>query len=454
VSAHILVIDDEREIRELVREILQDEGYEVAVAETAEEARRARRLRRPDLVLMDVWLPDTDGISLLREWTQQGGLDSPVIMISGHGTVETAVEATRLGAYDFLEKPLSLSKLLLVVQRAIEADKLQRENLDLRRQAWALVEPIGSSQLMKDLRAQIQRIARHNAWVLISGEAGSGKELFARYLHASSPRRDGPFVEAGVASIEGENSAIALFGAEQGANIYYGYLEQANGGTLFLSEVADMDPAIQAKLLGALENKSFVRVGGREPVQFDARVVAATHRDLEDYIRAGRFREDLYYQLNVVPVRIPPLREHSEDVPEILDYYVEMFVQRDALPRRRFSPEAKRRLSAHHWAGNVRELKNFVQRVLILGSGEEISLCEVEDALGVRSKRSAEISVAFDLPLRNARLQFEKAYFEYQLGVVGGNIVEVAQRAGIERTHLYRKLRMLGIKPKQDSGTT
>jgi DNA-binding NtrC family response regulator len=449
VNAHILVIDDEREIRELVREILQDEGYEVSVAETAEDARRARRLRRPDLVLMDVWLPDTDGVSLLREWTQ-GGFDAPVIMISGHGTVETAVEATRLGAYDFLEKPLSLSKLLLVVQRALEADKLQRENIDLRRQTQALVEPIGGSQVMKDLRAQIQRIARHNAWVLISGEPGSGKELFARYLHASSSRRDGPFIEVGVASIAGENSAAALFGAEQGSSIYYGFLEQANGGTLFLSEVADMDPAVQAKLLGALENKSFVRVGGREPVQFDVRVVAATHRDLEDYIQAGRFREDLYYQLNVVPVRIPPLREHSEDVPEILDYYIETLVQRDNLPRRRFSAAAKHRLSAHHWAGNVRELKNFVQRMLILGSGDEISVEEVEDALGVRSRKSAEISVAFDLPLRTARLQFEKAYFEYQLGVVGGNIVEVAQRAGIERTHLYRKLRILGMKPKHD----
>lgn len=223
VSAHILVIDDEREIRELVREILQDEGYEVSVAETAEDARRARRLRRPDLVLMDVWLPDTDGVSLLREWIQQGGFDAPVIMISGHGTVETAVEATRLGAYDFLEKPLSLSKLLLVVQRALEVDKLQRENLDLRRQAQALVEPIGNSQVMKDLRSQVQRIARHNAWVLISGEPGSGKELFARYLHLNSSRREGPFIEAGVASIASENSAVALFGTEQGSTIRYGF---------------------------------------------------------------------------------------------------------------------------------------------------------------------------------------------------------------------------------------
>lgn len=450
MSAHVLVIDDERDIRDLVREILIDEGYEVSVAETAEDARRARRLRRPDLVLMDVWLPDTDGISLLREWTQQGGFDAPVIMISGHGTIETAVEATRLGAYDFIEKPLSLSKLLLVVQRAIEVDRLQRENVDLRRLSQPLAEPIGSSRVMNELRSQVERVAKHNAWVLISGEPGSGKELLGRYLHYCSPRRDGPFVEAGVAAITNDSAAVALFGSEHGSGVFYGFLEQANGGTLFLSEVADMDPAVQAKLLGALENKSFVRVGGREPVQFDARVVAATHRDLEDYIEAGRFREDLYYQLNVVPLRIPPLREHSEDVPEILDYYIEQFAEQERLPPRRFSADAKKRLCAYHWPGNVRELKNLVQRLLILVVHEEITQEDVEHALGLSGPHSAEISVAFDSPLRAARMQFEKAYFEYQMGVVGGNIADIAQRAGIERTHLYRKLRSLGIKPRSE----
>lgn len=450
MSAHVLVIDDERDIRNLVREILVDEGYEVSVAEDAEDARRARRLRRPDLVLMDVWLPDTDGISLLREWMQHDSFDAPVIMISGHGTIETAVEATRLGAYDFIEKPLSLSKLLLVVKRALEADRLQRENIDLRRLSQPLVEPIGNSRVMNELRAQVERIARHNAWVLISGEPGSGKELLGRYLHYSSQRRDGPFVEAGVASITNDNAAVALFGSEHGSNVFYGYLEQANGGTLFLSEVADMDPAVQAKLLGALENKSFLRVGGREPVQFDARVVAATHRRLEEYIEAGRFREDLYYQLNVVPLRIPPLREHAEDIPEILDYYIDLFVEQERLPPRRFSDDAKKRLCTYHWPGNVRELKNLVQRLLILVLHEEITREDVESALGLSGQHSAEIPVAFDSPLRVARMQFEKAYFEYQMGVVGGNVADVAQRAGIERTHLYRKLRSLGLKPRSE----
>jgi DNA-binding NtrC family response regulator len=450
MSAHVLVIDDERDIRELVREILEDEGYEVSMAEDAAQARKARRLRRPDLILMDVWLPDTDGLTLLREWSQQGGVDAPVIMISGHGTVETAVEATKLGAYDFVEKPLSLSKLLLVVQRALEADRLQRENIGLREQTQALLEPIGGSAAMKDLRAQVQRVARHNTWVLISGEPGSGKELFARYLHHCSARSGGPFVEAGIAAIAGENAAVELFGSEQGMNVRYGFFEKASGGTLLLSEVGEMSLSVQAKLIGALEDKYFVRVGGKDPVRFDVRVVAATHRDLEADIKAGSFREDLYYQLNVVPLRIPPLREHGEDVPLLLDYYVDLFVKQDNLPRRRFSEVARRRLGGHQWPGNVRELKNLVQRLLILGVGEEITQEDVETALGVRPRHTAEIPVAFDSELRTARLQFEKAYFEYQLGVVGGNMAEVAQRAGIERTHLYRKLRMLGIKAKQD----
>lgn len=445
MSAHILVIDDEPDICETVRDILVDEGYEVSVAETAEDARKARRARRPDLVLMDVWLPDSDGISLLREWKQQIGFTAPVIMISGHATVETAVEATRLGAYDFIEKPLSLSKLLLTVQRALEADRLQRENIELRRQTQSLPEPIGGSRAMRALRDQVQRIARHQAWVLISGEPGSGKELFARYLHASSPRSGGPFVEVGVATLASENVAVALFGSERDSDVHYGYLEQANGGTLFLSEVADMDPAVQTKLLGALENRSFVRVGGREPVQFDARVVAATHRDLREYIDAGRFREDLYYQLNVVPLRVPPLRDHVDDIPELLNHYVELLVAQDNLPRRKFTQGALRRLCAHDWPGNVRELKNLVQRLLILGTGEEIDESEVEDALTGRSRQAA-LPISFDVPLRAARMEFERAYFEYQLEALDGNVAEVAHRAGIERTHLYRKLRMLGIK--------
>lgn len=265
--AHILVVDDEPDIRNLVKEILEDEGYEVEVAEGGEAARQARRLRRPDLVLLDIWMPDVDGISLLKEWHEEGGLDTPVIVMSGHGTVETAVEATRLGAYDFIEKPLSMAKLLVTVERAIEAANLRRENVGLRRHAQAVAEPIGKSQVLQQLREQAQRIAKHDSWVLITGEPGSGKETFARYIHACSARRDGPFIDVGVASIARENSAIELFGSEDAGRVHFGRLEQANGGVLFLADLADMDLGTQARLVSALETGSFLRVGGGEPVQ-------------------------------------------------------------------------------------------------------------------------------------------------------------------------------------------
>jgi len=445
-AAHILVVDDEPDIRELVRDILVDEGYDVTIAENGEQARLARLARRPDLVLLDIWMPDIDGISLLREWTVEQNQNIPVIMISGHGTVETAVEATRLGAYDFLEKPLSLAKLLLTVRHALEVRRLQQENVDLRRVAQPLNEPLGNSSVIESLRQQVRLVAQHNAWVLLGGEPGSGLELFARYLHACSPRSEGPFVDVRVASIAGENAAIELFGSEDGGRIHYGLLEQANGGTLFLDEVGDMDATVQARLFSTLENRSFLRVGGVEPVRFDVRVVAASHRDLEAEVAAGRFRGDLYYQLNVVPLRVPPLRDHSEDVPELLDYYVDLFANQEHLPYRSFSVAAQNRLRNHQWAGNVRELKNLVQRLLILGAGDEVSLQDVDMALGV--PQGEQVITAFTLPLREARTQFEKEYFEYLLRAGDSNIGQVARKAGIERTHLYRKLRALGIRSK------
>lgn len=444
--AHILVVDDEPDIRELVRDILVDEGYDVTTAENGEQARQARRQRRPDLVLLDIWMPDIDGISLLREWSTEREQNIPVIMISGHGTVETAVEATRLGAYDFLEKPLSLAKLILTVRHALEVRRLQQENLDLRRVAQPLNEPLGNSDVLQELRQQVQRVAKHNAWVLLSGEPGSGLELFARYLHACSSRREGPFIDVRVASIAGENAAVELFGSEDNERIHYGLLEQANGGTLFLDEAGDMDVAVQARLFSTLENRSFLRVHGTEPVRFDVRVVAASHRDLEAEVAAGRFRGDLYYQLNVVPLRVPPLREHAEDIPALLEYYVDLFASQEHLPYRSFSQAAQNRLRNHQWAGNVRELKNLVQRLLILGAGDEVSLQDVEQALGVSHEN--QVVAAFAMPLRKARTQFEKEYFEHHLRVCEDNIGQVARKAGIERTHLYRKLRGLGIRSK------
>jgi len=452
-APHILVVDDEPDIRTLVQEILEDEGYVVASAENGEAARHALRDRRPDLILLDIWMPDLDGISLLKEWAEDEGLPCPVIMMSGHGTVETAVEATRLGAYDFLEKPLSMAKLLLTTERALEADKLARENVGLRRRTAIVHEPVGRSAAMQRLREQVKRIAQHDTWVLITGEAGSGRETFARYLHAQSARRDRPFVDLGVSGIAGANAARELFGSEDGDHIHYGSLEQAAGGTLLLDEVADMDLEVQAQVLGALDTGSFLRVGGTEPVGIDIRIIAATQRNLEEEVRAGRFREDLFYHLNVVPLHVPPLREHNEDIPELVHYYVDFFATHEKLPYRRFSVGAQNFMRNYGWPGNVRELKNLVQRVLILGAGDEVSQDEVESALGaapaIPVQQSLEGMVSFDQPLRQAREQFEKAYLDYQLEKHGGNVSKMAKEAGMERTHLYRKLRSLGIEIKE-----
>jgi len=451
-ASHILVVDDEPDIRETVRDILEDEGYVVISAENGESARHALRERRPDLILLDIWMPDLDGISLLKEWGEDDGLPCPVIMMSGHGNVETAVEATRLGAYDFLEKPLSMAKLLLTVERALEADKLERENVGLRRRAPLIQEPAGRSAAMQRLREQVKRIALHDTWVLITGEAGCGRETFARFLHSQSARKERPFVDLGVSGISPGNAARELFGSEEDKHIHYGALEQAAGGTLLLDEVADMDLDAQSQLLGALDTGSFLRFGGSEPVAIDVRIVAVTQRDLKEEVRAGRFREDLFYHLNVVPLVIPPLREHAEDIPDLLSYYVDFFTMHEKLPYRRFSVGAQNFLRNYSWPGNVRELKNLVQRVLILGAGDEITQNEVETALGASlptPSQPLEGVVSFDQPLRQAREQFEKSYLEYQLEKHGGNVSKMAKEAGMERTHLYRKLRSLGVEIKE-----
>jgi len=398
-------------------------------------------------------MPDIDGISLLKEWGEdEEGLPCPVIMMSGHGTVETAVEATRLGAYDFLEKPLSLAKLLLTVERALEAEQLKQENVGLRRYSQVVYEPTGRSSVMQRLREQVKRIAQHDTWVLISGEPGSGRETLARYLHSQSIRRDRPFVDVGVSTINRGNAAREMFGQEEGEKIHYGRLEQAAGGTLFLDEVADMDLEAQAQLVGALDTGSFLRVGGVEPVHIDVRIIAATQRNLEEAVQAGNFREDLFYHLNVVPLHVPALREHAEDVPELLSFYVDWYVRHEKLPYRRFTVGAQNTLRNHPWYGNVRELKNLVQRLLILGAGDEITQEEVEAALGapesLATPGGTNGKISFDQPLRQAREQFEKVYLEYQLKRHEGNISRMAKDVGMERTHLYRKLRALEVEFK------
>jgi DNA-binding NtrC family response regulator len=445
----ILVVDDEPDIRRLVCEILEDEGYQVAMAENAGAARELKKSDAPDLILLDIWMPDTDGITLLKEWVAEEAMLCPVVMMSGHGSVEAAVEATRLGAYDFLEKPLSLAKLLLIVERALEASSLQMENAGLKQQLAVDIEPIGKSATIARIKDQLKRLAQHDARVLFVGEAGVGKEMYARYLHNNSAHRDGPFVDVAVGSISPENSAVEFFGKEQAGRVFPGLLERAHKGTLFLGEICGMDKETQLRLLGALESSSFLRVGGSEAVRVDVRVVSSTRIALDEEVRSGRFRQDLYYLLNEVTLDIQALRAHSEDVPALLSFYVDYFVTQDRLPFRRFSMAAQNYLRNYSWHGNVRELKNLVQRLMILGAGEDIELDEVKAALGSEMTDVVtfpSVPEFFNLPLKEARDHFEKAYLEYHFERTGGSVAKLSSAVGMERTHLYRKLHSLNIK--------
>ncbi|WP_445366759.1 sigma-54-dependent transcriptional regulator [Methylomonas sp. BW4-1] len=448
-APYILVVDDEQDIRQLVSEILEDEGYDVAMAENATEAKALKNQRPPNLILLDIWMPDSDGITLLREWVSEDDSLCPVVMMSGHASVESAVEATRLGAYDFLEKPLSLAKLLLIVERALETSSLQRENAGLKQQLMIGVDPVGKSAVVERTKDKLKRLAQHDARVLFVGEAGVGKEMFARYLHNNSSRRDGSFVDVSVGSISPENSAVEFFGREDNGRVYRGLLEQAHRGTLFLGEIGGMDPETQTRLLSALESSSFLRVGGSQAVRVDVRVVASTRMSLEEEVNSGRFRQDLYYLLNVVTLEIPPLREHSEDVPSLLNFYVDHFVTQEKLPFRRFSMAAQNYLRNYSWPGNVRELRNLVQRLMILGAGDDIELDEVKTALGSiaeQPKLGLNVPEFFNLPLKEARDHFEKSYLEYHFEKTGGSVAKLASAIGMERTHLYRKLHSLKIK--------
>ena len=446
----ILITDDEPEICRLVQEILEDEGYIVTTAGNAEEARIALKEFTPDLVLLDIWMPGTDGITLLKEWIDTEETPPSIVMMSGHGSVETAVDAIRYGAYDFLEKPLSMAKLTVTVQRALQNMQLRNENVQLRRQLQPVNELIGDSQSMQQLREKIKLVANTESWVLISGEPGSGKEVAARMIHKLSPRADAELVTINLAAIPVENIAVQMFGSEKDGVVTTGSFEQARGGTLLLDEIADMDLDTQAKLIGALRENQFLRVGGNSVVTLDVRVIAATSHKLEEEVTAGRFREDLYYRLNVIPINIPPLREHSEDVEMLIQYFIDYMVNVEHLPGRRFSTASLNILRQYSWPGNVRELKNLVQRLLILNRGEEVSVEEVQAALGSRTATvvSPEYTPHYDQSLRDARDDFERTYLLHHLKQVGGNVSELAKIVGMERTHLYRKLKALDINPK------
>jgi DNA-binding NtrC family response regulator len=447
-AARILVVDDEADIRGLLKEILSEEGYEVEVAADAAQARSARAAQVPDLVLLDIWMPDTDGITLLREWSVTDGYDCPVVMMSGHGTVETAVEATRLGAFDFVEKPLSLTKLLRTVERALDAGR--RKRLSERAQGSSLAVPIGKSKATQGLREQIQNTASSASPVLLVGELGSGREAYARYLHSLSARAAKPFFMVVSATLSGDPAA-ALFGSERDGKVELGAFDQAAGGTMYLSALEDLSSDAQRALVGAIEQNGYSRVGGRERLPLNVRWISSAQEGFESRAAPEPFRRDLLAHLNVITLRVPPLREYAEDVPDLLRFYVDRLVDDQHLPLRRFSVAAQNRLRNYPWPGNVGELKNLVQRVLILGQGEEIRLEEIERELAVKMSNDEPLvkQDLLALPLREAREQFERAYLQQQLLLCNGKVGQLAKRVGMERTHLYRKLRALGVDFRQ-----
>lgn len=445
-AARILVVDDEAEIRELLKDILADEGYDVEVAANAAEARASRAEQDPDLVLLDIWMPDTDGITLLREWTQVDGASCPVVMMSGHGTVETAVEATRLGAFDFVEKPLSLVKLLHTIERALDSGR-SRQRQTGRMLVPQLIAPVGRSRVMRALREQVEQIAPHETPVLIVGEPGTGREAFARYLHSLSPRAQGPFVQLVATGVSDEGAAAILHGTQDADGVHAGVFEQASGGILFINGIEDLPPKAQGLLAAALETQAFARVGGAIPIKPNVRVVAsATSRFLNADVR-----QELLSRLSVITLNVPPLREYAQDVPELLRHYADRLVDEQHLPLRRFGVAAQNRLRNYPWPGNVRELRNLVQRLLILGGEEEIRLDEIERELAAHAPMNEPLvkQDLLALPLREAREHFERAYLQQQLILCNGKVGQLAKRVGMERTHLYRKLRSLGVDFRQ-----
>jgi DNA-binding NtrC family response regulator len=442
MSARILVVDDEANIRALIDEILSEEGYDVTTAADTKQARAARKEHEFDLVLLDIWMPDTDGISLLKEWTESGE-SGTVVMMSGHGTVDTAVEATRLGAFDFIEKPVSLAKLLRTVEKALAV----RRTKDQRRTALAQTpSPAGKSQPMRALREQIARVAQHDAHVLITGEPGSGRELYARHLASQSAQARAPFVMVLGGDLSDEDAQRQLLGdgSEPGA------LERAAGGVLFIKELGDVSPTGQRLLLGALEQRAYRPTGGSTDRPLKVRIISSASPGFE---RGEGVRRELLSHLSVVVIRVPALREYSEDVPELLRHHVDLLVEEEGLPFRRFSVAAQNRLRNYPWPGNVRELKNLVNRLLILGGEEEITLAEVEAQVAAGAAEGEPL-VKQDLlamPLREAREHFERAYLQQQLMLCGGKVGQLAKRVGMERTHLYRKLRSLGVDFRQSA---
>ena len=457
MALEVLVVDDEADIRELVSGVLEDEGYSVRSAADSNGALEAIDDRRPSLVLLDVWLQGSklDGLQLLE---QIKGRDPtlPVLMISGHGNLDTAVAAIREGAVDFIEKPFKADRLLHLVGRATETDRLRRENANLRLQVGPDDHLDGTSVAINTVRATLKRVAPTGSRVMITGPAGVGKEIAARMIHNWSPRAGSPFIVLSAAMMSPERVEEELFGSEQNGVARPGLLEQAHGGTLFLDEIADMPVTTQAKILRVLTDQSYTRVGGQRPVKVDVRVLSATSRNLADEIAAGRFREDLYSRLRVVPVRIPPLRERREDIPELVAHFLARFSAERRIQTPELSKDAIAALQAHDWPGNVRQLRNIIERTLILTPGDRVACIEVDllppeiiETQGSAGLGGASMAI-MGSPLREARESFEREYLKIQIRRFSGNISRTASFIGMERSALHRKLKALGLGDKRD----
>jgi len=455
ITSEILVVDDEEDIRDLIAGVLKDEGYESRMAGDSDGALTAVRARRPQLVILDIWLQGSrlDGIHVLDQIKREHP-DLPVVMISGHGTIETAVASIKKGAYDFIEKPFKSDRLLHVVERALEAARLKREIQELKLKAGDDGEMVGQSSVIAQLRALIDKIAPTNSRILISGPAGSGKEVAARLIHAHSRRVTNAFVAINCATMAPGRIEAELFGIEQGDSHKTGLFELAHNGTLYLDEVADMPLETQGKILRVLIDQTFTRLGGTTRVQVDARVICSTTRDLRAETEAGRFREDLYHRLNVVPLRIPSLAERRDDIPGLIAHFMKRLSAASGLPVRNIGDDAMAVLQAHSWPGNVRQLRNIVERLLILASDDlnetvtaDLLPTDLGSGNGWGGQKGGDLVIS--LPLREAREIFERDYLVAQINRFGGNISRTAAFIGMERSALHRKLKSLGVGSSQ-----
>ncbi|WP_341861408.1 sigma-54 dependent transcriptional regulator [Gymnodinialimonas sp. 57CJ19] len=454
----ILVVDDERDIRELICDILQDEGFSTRMAGNSDEAMAELNKAEPGLMILDIWLKDSnmDGIDILGH-VKRDNPEVPVVIISGHGNVEIAVAAIKQGAYDFIEKPFNIDQLMVVIKRAMETSRLRRENVSLRRQETRSADMIGSSSAFRTMKSQLDKVTKSNGRVMLTGGPGTGKEVAARYIHAESNRADAPFVTVSSASIQPDHMEEVLFGREsQQRGVEQGLLEQAHGGVIYFDEVADMPLATQGKILRVLVDQSFTRVGGTAKVRVDLRVISSTTKDLNAEIAEGRFREELYHRLNVVPVEVPSLEDRREDVPELARYFIDLFNKEQGMAARELGEDASAMLQTMAWPGNVRQLKNVIERVMILGDGS--GPIEARDLPGQEEAPTSEDDLALSaslttLPLREARELFERQYLMAQINRFGGNISRTASFVGMERSALHRKLKSLGVVTTSKAGT-